>query len=90
VISKTGAAGEWLPLPNMKGPIMKISARNVIKGIVKSVNHGPVSAEIVISVAKGLEISSVITTSAAKELGLKKGVEVYAVIKASNVMVAID
>jgi molybdopterin-binding protein len=69
---------------------MKISARNVIKGIVKSVSHGPVSAEIVISVAKGLEISSVITTSAAKELGLKKGVEVYAVIKASNVMVAID
>ncbi len=69
---------------------MKISARNVIKGTVKSVNHGPVSAEVVITVAKALAITSVITDSAAKELGLKKGVEVYAVIKASNVMVALD
>ena len=69
---------------------MKISARNVIKGTIKSVTHGPVSAEIVISVAKGLEITSVITDSAAKELGLKNGVEVYAVIKASNVMIALD
>ena len=69
---------------------MKISARNVIKGTVKSIHHGPISAEVVISIAKGLEITSVVTASAAKELGLKKGVEVYAVIKASNVMVAID
>ncbi|HKQ24401.1 MAG TPA: TOBE domain-containing protein [Burkholderiales bacterium] len=69
---------------------MKISARNVIKGTVKSINRGPVSAEIVISVAKGLEITSVITDSATKELGLKNGAEVYAVIKASNVMIAIE
>ncbi len=69
---------------------MKISARNVIKGTIKGINHGPVSAEIVITAAKGLEITSVITDSAAKELGLKNGVAVYAVIKASNVMIAID
>ena len=69
---------------------MKISARNVIKGTIKNVTHGQVGAEIVISVAKGLDITSVITDSAARELGLKNGVEVYAVIKASNVMIAIE
>ena len=52
---------------------MKISARNMLKGQVKSVTHGPVSAEVVITVASGVEITSVITESAAKELDLKKG-----------------
>lgn len=69
---------------------MKISARNMLKGTVKTVTHGPVSAEVVIKVAKGIEITSVITDSAARDLGLKKGSEVYAVIKASNVILAID
>jgi len=69
---------------------MKISARNVIKGTVKSIQHGPISAEVVITAGKGLEITSVITDTAAKELGLKNGVAVYAVIKASNVMIAVD
>ena len=69
---------------------MKISARNRLKGQVKSVTHGPVSAEVVITMASGVEITSVITESAAKELDLKKGSAVYALIKASNVIVAID
>jgi molybdopterin-binding protein len=69
---------------------MKISARNQLKGKVKSIKHGPVSTEVVISVANGLEITSVITESAAKELELKTGSAVYAVIKASNVIIAVD
>ena len=69
---------------------MRISARNMLKGKVKSITHGPVSAEVVITVANGIELTSVITDSAAKEFELKKGTEVYAVIKASNVMIAID
>ena len=69
---------------------MRISARNMLKGKVKSITHGPVSAEVVITVANGIELTSVITDSAANELELKKGTEVYAVIKASNVMIAID
>ena len=69
---------------------MRISARNMLKGKVKSITHGPVSAEVVITVANGIELTSVITDSAAKELELKKGAEIYAVIKASNVMIAID
>lgn len=69
---------------------MKISARNQLKGKVKSIKHGPVSTEVVISIASGVEITSVITESAAVELGLKIGSGVYAVIKASNVLVAVD
>lgn len=69
---------------------MKISARNQLKGKVKSIKHGPVSTEVVISIANGVEITSVITESAAVDLGLKNGSEVYAVIKASNVLVAVD
>jgi len=69
---------------------MKISARNQLKGKVKSIKHGPVSTEVVISIASGVEITSVITESAAVELGLKIGSGVYAVIKASTVLVAVD
>jgi molybdopterin-binding protein len=69
---------------------MKISARNVLKGKVKSVTHGPVSAEVVITLANGVDVTSVMTDSSAKELGLKPGSAVYAIIKASNVLVAVD
>ena len=69
---------------------MKISARNQLKGKVKSVKHGPVSTEVVISIAGEVDITSVITESAAKDLGLKTGSEVYAVIKATNVIIAMD
>ena len=69
---------------------MKISARNKLKGRITKVVHGPVGAEISIHVAPGVEVVSVITDSSAKELGLKEGVEVYAIIKASNVMIGTD
>ena len=69
---------------------MKISARNQLKGRITKVVHGPVGAEVSLHVAPGVEIVSVITDSSARELGLKEGMEVYAVIKASNVMIATD
>lgn len=69
---------------------MKISARNVLKGKVVRVTAGAVNAEIVIELAGGNQIISIITKESAEKLGLAKGKEVYAVIKASNVMVAID
>ena len=69
---------------------MKISARNVLKGKVVRVISGAVNAEIVIELAGGNQIISMITKESAEKLGLAKGKEVYAVIKASNVMVAID
>ncbi|MGD9340842.1 MAG: TOBE domain-containing protein [Chromatiales bacterium] len=69
---------------------MQISARNVMKGRVKSVNTGAVNTEVVIEVGGGTEIVSIVTKTSAEELGLKEGSEVYAVVKASNVMIAID
>lgn len=69
---------------------MKISARNTIKGKVTNVIQGPVSAEVVLSIAPGIEIVAVISTNSAKALKLKKGKKAYAIIKASSVMVATD
>jgi molybdopterin-binding protein len=69
---------------------MKISARNQIPGTIKMIKKGPVSTEVVIAVAGGNEIVSSITTTSAEHLKLKEGSKVYAVVKASEVMVAID
>jgi molybdopterin-binding protein len=69
---------------------MKISARNVIKGKVKKINPGAVNSEVIIEIPGGAEIVSVITKGSADNLKLAAGKEVYAVIKASNVMIAVD
>jgi molybdopterin-binding protein len=69
---------------------MKFSARNVFAGEVKKVVHGPVSTEVTLRIAKGVEIVSVITTHSAKRLKLKKGKRAHALIKADSVIVGID
>ncbi|HPL64547.1 MAG TPA: molybdopterin-binding protein [Syntrophales bacterium] len=69
---------------------MKISARNVLKGKVKKVSTGAVNAEVIVQLAGGVDIVSIITKTSARALGLKKGKDVYAVIKATNVMIAAD
>lgn len=69
---------------------MKVSARNNLKGKVKSIDEGAVNNEVTIELAGGAEIVSVITKNACESLGLEVGKEVYAVVKASNVMVGVD
>ena len=69
---------------------MKISARNVLKGKIKSITHGSVNSEIVVELPGCSEITSIITKNSAEKLGLKEGHDVYAVIKASSVMLASD
>ena len=69
---------------------MKISARNMLKGKVKQIKPGAINTEVVVELSGGAEIVSVITKDSAERLGLATGKEVYAVIKASNVMIAID
>jgi molybdopterin-binding protein len=69
---------------------VKISARNVLRGKVKSVSVGMISAEVVVELSGGDEIVSVITKRSAEELELKEGKEVSVVIKATNVMIAQD
>ena len=69
---------------------MKISARNVLKGRLKEVKHGAVNSEVTLELPGGIEIVAMITRQSAENLGLEKGKEAYAVIKATNVMVAVD
>jgi len=69
---------------------MKISARNMLKGKVKQIVAGAVNSEVIIQTSGGEVIVAVITKESVESLGLKEGKDVYAVIKASNVMVAVD
>jgi molybdopterin-binding protein len=69
---------------------MKISARNVIKGKVKQVTPGAVNSEIIVEIAGGIEMVSIITKSSAERLELKPGKDVYVIVKASNVMIGTD
>ena len=69
---------------------MKISARNVLKGTVVKVTPGSVNTEVVLELPGGIQIVSMISKDSAEKLGLAPGREAYAVIKASNVMVAVD
>jgi len=69
---------------------MKLSARNQIKGKVVKVTPGVVNSEVIIEIAGGQQIVSIITKTSAESLNLTVGKPVYAVIKSSEVMIAID
>jgi molybdopterin-binding protein len=68
---------------------MKISARNILKGQVTEITKGATTAHVKLDVA-GASVTASITNTAVDELKLKVGQQAYAVIKASDVMVAID
>ena len=69
---------------------MKISARNVLKGKIKKIIAGAVNSEVIVELPGGVEMVSVITKESVDSLNLAVGKDVYAVVKASNVMIAID
>ena len=69
---------------------MKISARNQLPGIVKSVTEGAVMSEVVVDVDGGHEIVAAITAESARRLALTPGARVVAVIKSTEVMLALD
>ena len=69
---------------------MKLHARNVLKGKVKSITEGSVNDEVVVELPGGQEVVAVITKTSVKNLGLGKGKDVFAVIKANSVMLAVD
>ena len=68
---------------------MKLSARNIIKGKIVEVKKGQTTAHVRIDIG-GAVITSSITNEAVDDLKLQTGQLGYAVIKASDVMVAID
>jgi molybdopterin-binding protein len=66
---------------------MELSARNQLKGTVRSVEHGAIMSEVVVDVG-GQEVVAAITRGSAERLGLRDGAEVTAIIKATDVMIA--
>lgn len=69
---------------------MKISARNRLKGTIVEVTKGATTAHVRIDIGNGAIVTSSITNEAVDELGLAVGETAYAVVKASDVMVAVD
>lgn len=73
-----------------KGNIMKLSARNRIKGKIVDVKKGATTSHVKIDIGGGQTVTSAITNEAVDELGLAPGKDAYAVIKASDVMIGVD
>jgi molybdopterin-binding protein len=69
---------------------VKLSARNILKGKVVEVKKGTVTTHVRIDIGGGVIVTSAITNEAAEELKLAQGDDAYAVVKASDVMVAKD
>jgi len=68
---------------------MKLSARNQLRGTVRSVNEGAAVANVELDV-QGQRLVASVTVEAVKDLALAEGDQVIAVIKASDVIIAKD
>lgn len=69
---------------------MKLSARNKLKGKILDVKKGATTAHVRLEIGPGLIVTASITNEAAEELGLKTGGTATAIVKASDVMIAVD
>ena len=69
---------------------MRISARNQIKGTVVEVRKGATTSHVRVDIGGGNIITSSITNEAVDELGIKAGDKATVVVKASDVMIAVD
>ncbi|MGB3446432.1 MAG: TOBE domain-containing protein [Xanthobacteraceae bacterium] len=69
---------------------MRISARNQIKGTVVDVTKGATTSHVRVDIGNGQTVTSSITNEAVDELGIKAKGRVTVVIKASDVMIAVD
>jgi molybdate transport system regulatory protein len=69
---------------------MKLSARNQLKGTVKSITHGAINSAVVLEIAPGIVVEAQVTTASVHNLGLKEGSTAYAIIKADSVMIGVD
>jgi molybdopterin-binding protein len=77
-------------MKNRQGSIMRISARNQIKGTVIEVKKGATTSHIRVDIGGGRIVTSSITNEAVDDLGIKANGAVTVVIKASDVMIAVD
>lgn len=89
-LQERSPASEVVSTQRLERQAMKLSARNVLKGTVKQVVVGAVNTEVTLELAPGIEVTSIITKASAEHMGLAEGNEAYAVVKASDVMIAVD
>lgn len=78
-----------LEIASLKKPL-KVSSRNVLKGIIKRVTTGTINTEITLEIVHKVELTSIITKVSAEELELFTGTEAYAVIKSNDIVIAKD
>src|ERR1700709_727659 len=86
------SAGAWRgrARPNPVRTAMRISARNQIKGTVVEVKKGATTSHVRVDIGNGQIVTSSITNEAVDELGIKAKGAVTVVVKASDVMIAVD
>jgi molybdopterin-binding protein len=77
-------------VPTSPKKSLRVSSRNVLKGVVKGVVMGAVNSEVTLEIVHQVELVSIITRTSVEELELSEGKEAYAVIKSSDVVIAID
>jgi molybdopterin-binding protein len=69
---------------------MKLSTRNKLKGKIIDVKKGATTAHVRLEIAPGQIVTASITNEAVEELGLNAGGAAIAIVKASDVMIAVD
>jgi molybdopterin-binding protein len=69
---------------------LKISARNIYKGTIESVEDGIVTSKVKLRIDAPITITAVVTKEAVADLALKKGEKAYAIIKSTSVIVGKD
>ncbi len=69
---------------------MKVSARNLFAGKVTGITRGAVNAEVILTLKGGIPVTATITNGAVENLGLSIGMEAYAIVKASSIIIGTD
>jgi len=69
---------------------MQLSTRNQWQGVVTAINHGNIVSEVTLEIAPNVSVISIVSKTAVESLGLKVGSKAYALIKSTEVTLAID
>lgn len=69
---------------------LKVSSRNILKGVITEIVTGLVNSEVTLEIVHRVKLTSVITKVSADELELAVGEEAYAVIKSTDIVIAME
>ncbi|MBV8137566.1 MAG: TOBE domain-containing protein [Deltaproteobacteria bacterium] len=69
---------------------MKLSARNILKGIIKQITPGAINTDVVLDVGNGIDIVAQISKNSVDHLGLAVGKPAYAMINIDDIIIGVD